>query len=218
MGSQPFIHPSYILCRAVRRKTLQTKLFSGKRFILFAHSLSLSFSFISSAPSHNIALFVCSFHSFTRWLVGWFWSDSRKTHTISTVRFMLYVLHIYVWLLRSPVTTVPLCIRCACPKDYARQEHTKKECRNRIVGKKDSSRNSSGSSSRRNPLSYRMLHSFGMVQSHICDCACECVFGSVVYVCDGACLRIDQLCTYYHRIVVFEVPFRVAITVVGSSS
>lgn len=94
-------------------------------FYSHTHPHSLSLAFISSAPSHDVALSICSFRSFIRWLVGWFWSDSRKTHTISTVRFMLYVLHISIWLLRSPVTTVPLCIRCACPKD-TRQEHTQK--------------------------------------------------------------------------------------------
>lgn len=95
------IPPTFCTLLCTKRKTLQTKLFSGKRFVLFAHSLSpsRSLSLLSRPFPHTRYCPIRLFIPFVYSLVGWFWSDSRKTHTISTVRFMLYVytycIHIY---------------------------------------------------------------------------------------------------------------------------
>lgn len=139
------------------RKTLQTKLFSGKRFILFAHSLTLSFLSLPLPRTIAIHSFVHSIRLFVGWLVlvG---QPKDPFHTYIYIDRPFYVCICYgrLSLLFHYVFVVHV------QWILGKSTHKKGMPKYRIVGKKDSS----GSS--RNPLSYRMLHSFGMVRSHVC--------------------------------------------------
>lgn len=118
-------HPSllhFILCM----KNFANKTFRKKvRFIRTLHSHSLFFSSSPSLDCH-IRLFIPFVHSLV-----WFGRTAEKP-----IPYIDRPFYIYIWFVRSPVTTVPLCIRCACPKD-TRQEHTrKKDCRENSREKK----------------------------------------------------------------------------------
>lgn len=124
-------HPSYIL--------LQYKNFANKTFrkkVRFVDSLFCRRSLLFLARSFRL------FESVGR-------TTEWDTHTISTVR--------YVWLLRSPVTTLLLCIRCACPN---------------VTGERAAQKRNAEGIKKSNPLSYRMLHSFRLVLS--CESTCVC--------------------------------------------